>query len=543
MSTRPARKLRILHVGNVANYAYNIGKVLQTDRIESHAINWDYYHFASRPEWEEADFDPAGIGDHYFPAIPPAAATGFAWPRWYAHGPRRMAALYLVALNEGLRLPAWLLRRAMETHLRRLPDPAYRQRAATAEATGIEEALALDLLGETRGAAGRALRRWWQARREAAAPAPPAAGPAPATPPPARAWPRPTPRRPPAGTGPATTFEARVESLIAEYAEAYPDRDFDPVLLRQFESSLPLLDRLFAGYDLVIGYAIDGIWPLAAGRRYLAYEFGTIRNIPFEDSAMGRLAYLAYRRAARSIVTNSDNEAPARALGLDYVFLPHAINEAGAPDAAEAASFRARLLARIGGDFLVFHPPRQHWGPSRDTNWDKGNDHLFRGFARFVQQGAPGARCVAVAWGDSLAESRALVERLGIGAHVHWIEPQPHVRMMRHVAAADVVADQFTLPTFGGIPPKAFFLGKPVVTCFDPALHAWCWPEMPPVLYAADAEDVAAALTRLHTDGVHRAMVGAAGAAWYHRHNSNSSIRTILEINIETILSGALTSA
>jgi selenocysteine lyase/cysteine desulfurase len=34
MSLGPGRKLRVLHLGNVANYAYNIGKVLQTDSAD-----------------------------------------------------------------------------------------------------------------------------------------------------------------------------------------------------------------------------------------------------------------------------------------------------------------------------------------------------------------------------------------------------------------------------------------------------------------------------------------------------------------------------
>ena len=537
------RKLKILHIGNVANYAYNIGKVLQTDRIESHAINWDYYHFASRPEWEEADFDPADIGDHYFPKIPPAVVTGFARPHWYVHGPRHLATLYLIALNERKRVAAWLLRLALDRHLRRLADPAFRRGTAAPRLAGVLESLCLDLMGEGKGLTKRAvaerLRRAFQRKPEAPpAPAAPAvtpqADPPPPPPPPIlRERPRLVPRR---ADRPGAPFDERVAGLIAEYAEAYPGRGFDPVLLRQFESSLPLLQRLFSQYDLVIGYAIDGIWPLMAGRPYMAYEFGTIRNIPFEDNAQGRLAYLTYRRAARTIVTNPDNEEPAKALGLDHFFLPHVINESGLPDEAEAAAFRAALTARVGGDFFVFHPPRQHWDEQRDTNWDKGNDHLFRGFARLVRETAPGARCICVAWGESVARSRQLVEQLGIAGNVVWIEPQPHRRMMRYIAAADVVADQFSLSTFGGIPPKALYLGKPVVTSFDPGLHAWCYAEMPPVIAARDADGIADALARLHADAAYRAAVGAAGHAWYRAHNSNDRIREILGARIEELL-------
>jgi glycosyltransferase involved in cell wall biosynthesis len=295
---------------------------------------------------------------------------------------------------------------------------------------------------------------------------------------------------------------------------------------------MPLMRRLFAPYDVVVGYAVEGIWPLMAGRPYVAYEFGTIRNLPFEDSAMGRLAALVYRHCEQTIVTNSDNEAPAKRLGRPYFFLPHVVNESGLLDATSAAAFRAELVARHGGDFFIFHPPRQHWDETRDTNWDKGNDHLFRGFAELVRSGAAGARCITVAWGQTLEKSRALVEELGITDKVIWITPQPHIAMMRHVCACDVVCDQFTIPTFGGIPPKAFHAGKPVVTAFDPALHAWCFEEMPPLLPANSAQAVAAALIGLHADPQRRAEIGARGADWYRRFNSNARVLSVLEQNL-----------
>lgn len=536
------RKIKILHIGNVANYGYNIGKILQTPNIESHTINWDYYHFASRPEWEEADFDTAAIGNHFFPKIPPSSTTGFVLPEWYAHGPRNLASLYLIARNEGKSLRARIIRGLMDRHLRRLGNPEARRRDTDWRLTDLADAFAMELLGQgPRGqllrAAGAALREAWRAARaahraSAAAPAPSSETP----PPPARALPRLAAISEPEVPDNASEFDRLVAGLVAEYRAAYPGRTFDPMLLYQFAGHLPLLKRLFAGYDLVVGYANDGIWPLVAGKPYVAYEFGTIRNIPFTDDWQGRLGFLAYRRASRTVVTNADNQHAARALGLDHFFLPHVINESGVPTDAEISAFRAALKARHGGDFFVFHPPRQHWNAQRDTNWDKGNDHLFRGFASFVREAAPEARCIAVAWGDSLEHSRRLVAELGIERNVAWIDPQPHVRMMRYLAACDVVADQFSLRTFGGIPPKAFYLGRPVVTAFDPALHTWCYAHMPPIAEARTADGIAAQLTRLYSDPAWRAEVGAAGSAWYRAHNSNARVREILEAELGPLL-------
>ena len=60
---------------------------------------------------------------------------------------------------------------------------------------------------------------------------------------------------------------------------------------------------------------------------------------------------------------------------------------------------------------------------------------------------------------------------------------------------------------------------------------------------ASGEQEIAAVLARLHTDGAYRAAAGAAGAAWYHRYNSNSNIRGILESIIETIATGMYDAA
>jgi glycosyltransferase involved in cell wall biosynthesis len=328
-----------------------------------------------------------------------------------------------------------------------------------------------------------------------------------------------------------------VQSLIAQYKQIYPERDFDPMLLRQYEHTLPLMRRLFSHYDLIIGYAIDGIWPLMAGAPYVAYEFGTIRNIPFSDTPMGRLAAVTYLNAEQTVVTNSDNEAPAKRLGRPFFFLPHVVNEGGLLTPHEAETARKEFIAEYGGNFIVFHPSRQHWDEARDTNWDKGNDHLWRGFARLVRDTAPNARCVAVAWGEQLARSKALIEELGITANVVWINPQVHIAMMRYICLCDVVCDQFTIPTFGGIPPKAFNAGKPVVTAFDPGLHHWCFDELPPLIPANSAQLVYEALTRLYIDREFAAALGRKGADWYRRENSNARVREVLLANLRGLQS------
>ncbi len=597
---------RVLHIGNIANYAYNIGAILQTKNIRSDVINWDYYHVNSRPEWEELDFDASAVGDPYFPKLSPGA-LGSPIPDWYICASQRMAIAYLVARNDGRMMRSRVIRKLIDRYMLKLADSRYRALQKRLPTARLMEAFCMDLAGLGKLNLLRAsfsflnaLRRTRGSSSVYADPELEGATPAAVTRPvlgakakQAKAAAASAASEPKHGAAQSDSgrvgarlpqfrdsvrfeviehplsdkafvesesggdaaaihrkiahvtrnlyrfdpFDKKVIDWVTEYVEAYPNRLLMPSLLKQFEHLLPLLRRLFEPYDLIIGYGVDGIWPMVAGKKYLAYEFGTIRNIPFDDNNQGKLAFLAYRNAEKTVITNSDTQSSADALRLNYMFLPHVINEGGKPAAEEAAAFRGYLEQSCGGgDFFIFHPPRQHWSSERDTNWDKGNDRLFRGFAAFVKETGADARLIAVAWGEHVEKSRRLIASLGIEDKVTWITTQPHRHMMRYLAACDVVADQFTIKTFGGIPPKAFYLGKPVITAFDPNMHEWCFSEMPPLMSCMNAEDVFGALRHLYLDPAARSKLGTRAAEWYSRYNSNAVIRDQLaRVVTETI--------
>ena len=288
---------------------------------------------------------------------------------------------------------------------------------------------------------------------------------------------------------------------------------------------------IFAGFDVVIGYGLDGVLPMVAGKRpYFAFEHGTIRAFPFEDTPRGRLCAATYREADGVFVTNCDNRIAAERLGLErYRFLPHPVNE-HLPDDGGVSRLRRELREELGADFIVFHPSRQHWEPDvRSPNWEKGNDVLIRGFAKAVEA-SPDSRLglVMVRWGATLEATDRLVETLGIADRVKWIEPLPHLRMCEMILACDVVADQFHLGAFGSLTPKGLMLRRPVLLKLDEALHEWAFDEMPPVVNTSTPEEIEAALRRLATDRDHYDDVASASQRWYEREHSNDRIARIL---------------
>lgn len=293
-----------------------------------------------------------------------------------------------------------------------------------------------------------------------------------------------------------------------------PLRPFDVsrglMALQRFSLLWPDLPRLFSGYDVVEAYATHPILAyLAGGAPYVAFEHGTLRELPFEDSWRGRLLATAYRGAAKVVITNPDVIGSARRLGLEHtVFIPHPVDETKYTPGP--SPFRAEL--GVGEDErLLVSPSSQTWRL-------KGNDALLRGYAELLRGGGA-ATLVLTDWGPDVDRSRALARELGVEDRLRWLAPLPKLRLIEAYRAADVVLDQFVLGTFGAIAPEAMACGCPVVMAFDPGVHEWCFPELPPVVPAREPSEIAAALRRLLDDDAERERVGTASRRWVEAHH------------------------
>ena len=459
---RNGRAPTALHIGNIANAAYLNARMLNEAGIDCDVLCYAYYHIMGCPEWESAVFDPNGV-DPDRPLWSRIDLHGFERPRWFAQGSLGSAIDYLIA------------------------------RRTKSERT--------DAL-------------WHQLEREQEDPEQQDVS--------------------PAAFGNSHQCSSDIESRIGDLAAAFrsdfplrPDRLSAEELAQTFFFSKEYfgpLRHLCSLYDVVIGYSTDGIVPLAVGKRpYIAYEHGTIRALPFEDNTDGRLCALTYSRADLSFITNCDTIVAAGKLQLgEYRFVPHPINE-HVVATPEPGSLRQRLCRDLGADFLVFHPSRQHWEAQRHPSWEKGNDIFIKGFARFVKTARPGAAAILVDWGKTVAESRALIEELGIADRVLWISPENAAGMAAYIKASDVLADQFFLGAWGSTMPRALYLGTPAIIYVNESIHRWCFPEMPPIVNADTSDAVLAGLCRLVDEGYRREL-GAAGRAWYDKYHSNKVI-------------------
>ena len=334
-------------------------------------------------------------------------------------------------------------------------------------------------------------------------------------------------------------FEEKANELIAKYESVFPDRE-DKLSMNDmgmYQSVIYSWRELFRRYDLIHGYATDGIWPMLSNKPYVAYEHGTIRNIPFQNDILGRLCALSYRLADRVCITNADNINAAKKLGLDnYGFIPHPINEDFMKDDSKTIKLKKELHEALDSDFIVFHPSRQHWEEKRHPDWEKGNDIFIKGFARFVKEVNPKAGAIFVDWGVKVPESKALLEELGVGDRVMWISPLPNRKMIRYIRATEMLADQFYLGAFGSTMPKALACKKPAMLYLNTELHEWCFSEMPPVLNTKTEDEVFDSLAKLYKDKQWRNELCTKGKAWYDKYHSNQVIKDVLLDNYEEVL-------
>lgn len=522
---RHRRALRVLHIGNIANNAYNNAKIQRERGIQADVLSFDYYHIMATPEWEDADFS-GQINDDYYPDWWAVDLKGFRRPRWFVAGPIDISVRYLLAMNAGRRsafalwyaveFERWLLCRRHWTRdvllflIHKLTGATVTPVAAPANALVL-----------------RAWGRWLH--RIAVAP-------------PLR-WARIGARVRRFGdklerhgrTANLYCDEARKEKIRARYFSRTKER-IEQLLRAVGREDVPedfaglyaiwlhpLLRLLFSRYDIVQCYATYTAMPFLIGLEdYVAYEHGTIRHLPFAPTTEGRLCLATYRAAAAVLVTNMDNIAAAEQMAIEperIVALPHAFDSdkllrfwresaGGQPEPGRPATFVMSA--------------RQHW-VDNDPGWAKGNDRVFSAM-RAVKDS--GRYCIlrAVAWGNDLEASRQMINQLGIADMVQWIPTMKKRKLWQEYLNADAVIDQFVVPAFGGVTFEALMLGRRVITALDENVAQRFFGSVPPIVNCRTSADICAAMIRIIDDPTDRMQQGMAGQEWMQRYHSADRI-------------------
>jgi glycosyltransferase involved in cell wall biosynthesis len=498
--------LKSAHAGNIANNAYLVAKFLRRKGEDAHAFHFRNEFIMGHPEWEDADFqadldpfDPpdwgamrfrngyvrpewvhylSGLVDPYVlpadaptgPATRMMAATygdatappGGSLTRRLRSGASALAARYGELHRQGQlradeQVQLWVLglvREAVEwAALQRAERRILvndRLRKILAEADGINRHSRLSESGEYVGDGKAGLRKGQHIGLK----------------------------------------ELRRTPFWGSYRP----------LARDFE-----LVQLY-GLEAVKGPFLPPVTP------FVAFEHSTMRTLPFDDTVQGRLLNLAYRSADACVITNPDVVGSARRLGLQhYRFIPHPLDETKYAPGESAVGEEIRRAT--GAELIFLCPTRHEWSEAFDS---KRSDRVIRAFARYSRADNPRAALVLSRWGRDVRASETLIAQEGIADRVVWRHPMHKLRMLEHYRAADVVLDQFheSVGTFGTVTAEALSCAVPVIMYFNPEVHRWCLPEMPPIESALTEEQIEARLVALAGDPVLRRRVGEASRAW-----------------------------
>jgi glycosyltransferase involved in cell wall biosynthesis len=525
------RPLRALHVGNVANNAFLVGKLLRKVGVEIDVLSYDYYHMMATPEWEELDIRHEW-GDDNFPHFSSADTEGYQRPDWFVQGPLSLCVAYLLARARGLTDEAANRWNDLELHrlgrpcspgTKRTPDPSnevsgrerrFHIRRLLSRNVGLPFRSAqliwrfglatMNRVGLNSGADG--IKKYihksdlaskfslWTAAAQATIDPPP--------------------------------YLDRFRNLTIDFAKTFPDRADRLTLsdLVRYSWAAERLEEVFQEYDIVQGYGIEPILPLLCGTRpYVAFEHGTLRDFVRGDNLIHRLNALAYRRADHVFVTNGDCIEHARWLGCDQasaMLHPVDIEQHERRDKRQPLALRRHY----GADVLLFCPIRHDWAV-------KGTDIHIRALPE-LRERIPGRVVLLLApWGQQVEDSRRLAAELGCTDSIVWLErPLCRLHLVRHMQAADAVLDQMALPHFGATAPQALAAGTPVIMSYRPESTAWIVGEPAPILSAFDPNGVVEAVLRA-IDPVWRAAFTERARVWIDsQHHHDRLVRDHLAV-------------
>jgi glycosyltransferase involved in cell wall biosynthesis len=464
----------MLHIGNIANNAYNNAKLLNKVGFDCDVICYDYYHIMGCPEWEDADFE-GEIKDQFFPDWKAIDLNGFKRPPWFAQGSLKTCIRYLCAWRKNhpirQRFWWWVMIQERSILANRAAHWTYEfVFAVRGWAKRIKKLFWQVLIfseGVVRSFISKLVRRTWKKFRKNAR---------------RKRW---------APWGGDILFNHQETDLIRIFKGKFPQRadKLGIADLMPYRKVITHWKRLFQYYDLILAYSTDPILPMLAEKSYFALEHGTLREIPFESTSRGRLTALSYSLAECVFVTNADCVESAKLLaGNRFALLNHPYDEDHGINVNGWQELRKNLMQELDGEFLFFFPTRHDW--VKGTGYaDKANDIFLRAFASLRREGLR-VGMVCCRWGANVQDSMRFLEESHCAPHVRWVSPLGTVAFEKMTKACDVVVDQFLLGSFGGILFKAMATGAAVCTYLNEEEMKKIYATCPPVINCRTEQEI-----------------------------------------------------
>jgi hypothetical protein len=515
------RNPRILHIGNIANNAYNNAKLLNKVGFDCDVICYDYYHIMGCPEWEDADFK-GEIKDQFFPNWNAVVLKNFQRPQWFAQGFLKFCIYYLIAKRQNRKIAAWFWWQFLEfgrlyfcfinrllykyTLIAKLVNLLKRIKNVDIEIFKFFSYLKKNIIRFVKSKAIllanfpqniNIIRRNNDSDNK----------------------------------NRISCFDERGQQIIQLFNQKFPERQdkltFDD--LEPYRHIIPLWKQLFDQYDIIQGYSTDPILPLLAKHPYFAFEHGTLRDIPFEATARGRLTSIAYSEAEHVFVTNSDCINNAIFLADNRVSaMNHPYDENHGLQVEGWRELRQEICQKLDVDFLFFFPTRHDW-VSGTGYADKGNDIFLNAFCHLRQAGYK-VGMVCCQWGANVEDSIKLLSAKDCVDFVLWSQPMGTIQFERTAKACHVVVDQFKLGSFGGIVFKAMAVAAPICTYINENEILKHYSEIPPVINCKNEDELFVNLEAYIKNPAQLSDLASASKLWIDKHHSSwDTLKTQVE--------------
>ncbi len=329
----------------------------------------------------------------------------------------------------------------------------------------------------------------------------------------------------------ATVPGAYLHAIGLETRPSQPCKTSEVYLTRHpgagaYMSNIDQWRELFTFYDLVIAYGAAPIIPYLAGsKNFVAYEHGTLRDLPFDGTLQGELIAASYAEAAAVFVTNNDYLNQARQLPISpqkIHCLPHAFDE------RPLREHLANNTPRLSDVVTFFAPARQDW-VKQFPSMTKNNHFVVHAARALAKQGCKKFRVIFVEWGEDVEATKKLIEELDVVDFFEWQRPLAKRALWSAYASAHAVIDQFLLPSISGVSFEALALGCRVITCDDGVSNARAFGKQPPLLPAQDIVSVTHAMKMVIDDPNDLAGIGESAWEWIDSCHSADRIVEIQE--------------
>jgi hypothetical protein len=492
------RKPRVLHIGNIANNAYNNAKILNQAGLECDVLCYNYYHMMACPEWEDAIIE-RDYGSHFHPKWFSAGIKNFERPNWFIQGPLKLCLKYLIAKrNRKKSKHLWLAISNINQTRFSLFLPAgflYKfgfeiKRLCLIGIIKVIKFILLPLIIKKFIVLILENIKFLNLFKKS-----------------------------------NTNLEVNIfKDLNRELSIEFKKENF-PKIKKYYYFNFTLINKftqLFRRYDFIIAYSTDPIIPLICKKPYFSFEHGTLRDIPYEKNDKAKLTSLAYRKSIHTFVTNFDCKESANYLTKGrFTIINHPFDEDNKKiPHYNINEMRKNLLTLLDSDFLFFHPTRHDWLKKNGKGYaDKANDKFLRVFIKLRKQGLR-IGLITCDWGENVIESKEILSNFK--KHVYWEKPFNILKFKLMCNISDVVVDQFKLGSFGGVVFKALATGTPVLTYLNKKQIHKQFKLTPPVINCKNEKEIEKEIKKIFKNVLLLKDLGSKSEKWIKKYHGKA---------------------